>query len=141
MTVLRNILGVIVGMIVGMIANMALVMANLALYPPPEGMDPMDPEQLNPYLATLPTAAFILPLIAHLAQAFVGGWVAAKIGKSRPVLLAMIIGVLSLLGGIMNFMNLSEAPRWMMIEFPLYLVVAWYAGRLVDKSRAGNAAS
>lgn len=135
---LRNVLGVIVGLSAGVVVNWLLIKVNTGIYPPPEGTDMMDPEQANAYIATLPATAFILVILAHLGQAFVGGWVAAKVGKSRPVLLAMIIGVLTLIGGIMNAIMLTEAPKWMMIELPFYLIVAWYAGKMVEKSRAGS---
>ena len=104
----------------------------------PEGMDMSDSEQMNAYVATLPTLAFFVVLAAHLGQAFVGGWVAARIGSSRPLLLAMIIGVLSLVGGILNMVSITEGPAWMMIELPLYLVVAWFAGRMVANRRAAQ---
>jgi len=138
---MRNVLGVIVGLIVGMILNMALVLLNVMLFPMPEGMDMNDPEQFNAYLAPLPDHAFLLPVAAHLGMAFAGGWVAARIGSSRPVLLAMIIGVLSLAGGVVNLMTLTEAPTWMWLEVPLYLVVAWCAGKRVARSREGQAAA
>ena len=64
--------------------------------------------------------------------------VAARLGVSRPVLLAMIVGALSLAGGIANAVMLSP-PAWTLIEMPLYLVVAWLAGKQVEKSRAGAA--
>jgi len=133
---MRNVLGVIAGLAVGMSVNMALIMLNSrVLHPTPEGMDMMDPEQMNAYVASLPASAFIIVIAAHLGQAFVGGWVAAKVGSSRPVTLAMIIGVLSLIGGIMNMMSITEAPDWLVIELPLYLIVAWVAGRSVARSR------
>ena len=132
----RNILAVIAGLFVGMVVNMALVMLNAyVLFPMPPGMNMNDPEQLNAYIATLPTLAFFPVLAAHLGQSFVGGWTAARIGSSRPMLLAMIVGVLSLIGGIMNWMTI-DGPTWMMIEMPLYLVVAWLAGRMEQKRRA-----
>ncbi len=134
---MRNVLGVIAGLIAGMAVNMALIMLNgYVLYPMPEGMDMTDPEQMNAYVATLPTMAFFVVLAAHLGQSFVGGWVAARIGSSRPLLLAMIIGAFSLAGGIVNMMSITEGPAWMLIELPLYLVVAWFAGRMVANSRA-----
>ena len=46
-----------------------------------------------------------------------------------------IVGVLSLVGGIMA-MTMFKGPDWMMIELPLYLVVAWAAGRMVEGRRA-----
>ncbi len=75
-------------------------------------------------------------IAAHLGQAFVGGWVAARLGASRRMMLAMIVGVLSLAGGIANAIMLST-PMWTWIEMPLYLVVAWLAGRMELARRAG----
>lgn len=137
---IRNILAVFAGLAAGMVTNMALIMLNAyALFPMPGGMDMNDPAQMNVYIATLPATAFILVLAAHLGQSFVGGWTAARLGASKPMLLALIVGVLTLVGGIMNMMQL-ELPTWMYIELPLYLVVAWLAGRIEVQRRARTAA-
>ena len=42
--------------------------------------------------------------------------------------------IVALAGGLMNMM-IIEGPDWMYIELPLYLVVAWLAGRLEVKRR------
>ena len=132
---IRNIIAVVVGLIVGMIVNMALVMLNMQVFPLPEGVDMMDPEQMKPVIRDMPAAAWILVFAAHLLQAFAGGWVAARLGASRPMMLAMIVGVLSLAGGVMNAVQLST-PAWTWIEMPLYLVAAWAAGRMEVTRRA-----
>lgn len=138
---IRNVLAVLAGLAAGMVTNMALVMLNAyVLFPMPAGIDMNDPVQMNAYIAPLPATAFILVLAAHLGQSFVGGWTAARLGASKPMLLAMIIGVLSLIGGIMNMMQL-DLPTWMYVEIPLYLVTAWLAGRMELKRRASAAAS
>lgn len=134
MVVLRNIGAVILGLIAGMIANMALGMLNLVFFPLPEGVSMWDTEALTAAIRDMPQTVWILPLVAHLAQAFVGGWVAARLGGSRPVVLAMIVGVVSLVGGVMNAVSL-QSPAWTWIEMPLYLVVAWYAGSLEARRR------
>lgn len=133
---IRNVLAVLAGLATGMVTNMALVMLNASvLFPMPAGTDMNDPVQMNAYIATLPATAFILVLAAHLGQSFVGGWTAARLGASKPMLLAMIIGVLSLVGGLMNMSQL-DLPSWMYVEIPLYLVLAWLAGRIEVKRRA-----
>ena len=135
----RNIGAVIAGLIVGSIVNMALVLLNtLVLYPMPEGTDMYDPEQMNAYIATLPATAFLVVLVAHLGQSFVGGWVAARLGASHVMHLAMIVGVLTMLGGIYNLTQVDH-PAWLYVEIPLYLVVAWFAGRIEQKRRAAKA--
>jgi hypothetical protein len=136
MILIRNIFAVIVGLAIGMAVNMALFMLNaLVLFPMPEGMDMNDSVQLNAWIVTLPTAAFFVVLAAHLGQSFVGGWVAARLGSSAPMLLAMIVGLASLAGGIMAMMSI-DGPTWMIVEMPLYLVVAWFAGRMEVHRRA-----
>jgi len=135
MNLIRNILAVIVGLIIGMAVNMSLVMLNAkVLFPMPEGATMDDPEQLNAWVATLPTAAFFVVLAAHLGQSFVGAWVAARLGASEPMLLAMTVGLASLAGGIMAMMSI-DGPTWMIVEMPLYLVVAWLAGRMEVQRR------
>lgn len=137
---IRNVLAVLAGLATGMVTNMALVMLNAhVLFPMPAGIDMNDPVQMNAYIAPLPATAFILVVAAHLGQSFVGGWTAARLGASKPMLLAMIIGVLSLVGGVMNMMQL-DLPNWMYAELPLYLVVAWLAGRIEVKRRAAATA-
>jgi MFS family permease len=133
---LRNVGAVLLGLIAGSCVNMALILLNsYVLFPMPEGMDMNDADQMNAYIATLPAVAFLVVIVAHLGQAFVGGWIAARLGKSRPMVLAMILGVLTLAGGVMNAMTLTT-PTWMYIELPLYLVVAWAAGTLEVRRRA-----
>jgi hypothetical protein len=49
--------------------------------------------------------------------------------------LALVIGVLSLLGGVYNLATIG-GPAWMWIEAPLYLVAAWGAGAIEVRRRA-----
>lgn len=133
---LRNVLAVVLGLCAGMAFNMGISQLNMmVLYPMPAGMDWNDAAKVSAYIGALPTAAFVVVLVAHLGQAFVGGWVAARVGASKPVLLALTIGVLSLAAGIANAMQIPM-PKWMYIEMPLYLAVAWLAGRLEEARRA-----
>jgi len=132
---LRNVIAVIIGIIAGMALNMGILEINSLAYPIPEGLDIKVPAQLQNYLDTLPAPAFLLAMAAHLAQSFGGGWIAARLGSSRPMLLAMIVGAVSLAGGVM-MMTMVKGPAWMAIELPLYLVVAWLAGNIEQKRRA-----
>ena len=125
---LRNVGAVIAGLVVGMFVNLALVQLNTVLFPLPAGVDLADSAQMRDAIQDLPAAAWILVFAAHLSQSFVGAWVAARLGASHWMTLAMIVGVVSLGAGIANAMMLS-APAWTWLEMPFYLVVAWMAGR------------
>ena len=127
---MRDIIAVLVGWIVGMAANMAFVFLNVSLYPMPDGVTFNNKEGFAAYIETLPLTALLIVLVAHVSQAFFGGLVAAKISKKRRTTVAMIIGVLSLIGGYIN-MQSTPLPTWMWIEMPLYLVFAWLAAYLV----------
>ena len=135
---IRNAVAVMTGYIVGSVINMALIQLKiLVLFPPAEGIDVGDIVQFNRYIATLPTEAFLFIIAAHLSQSFVGAWITARLSSSHTMILAMGIGVLSLAGGIMS-MTMTEGPAWLMIELPLYLVVAWAAGNGELKRRAAR---
>lgn len=131
---IRNVFAVIAGLAAGMVLNMILVMVNASLFLP-DGVDMADPEQVKQAIVDMPPAAWILVFAAHLGQAFVGGWVAARLGKSHPMTLALIVGVITLVGGVLNAISLSS-PAWTWIEMPLYLVAAWFAGRIEVDRRA-----
>jgi len=133
--VLRNIAAVVAGLVIGMIVNLALVQLNTVFFPLPEGVTMADTAQMKDAIQDMPPAAWILVFAAHLGQAFVGGWFAARIGGSRHMMLAMIVGLLSLAGGIANAVMLST-PVWTWIEMPFYLVVASLAGRMELARRA-----
>lgn len=136
MTVLKNLGAVLLGLVAGLAVNMGLVILNTkVLFPLPPGADMQDPVAFKAYLATLPVTAFVVVLFAHLGQSFVGAWVAARVSASKPMALALVVGVLSLAAGIANATQVP-LPTWMSIEFPLYLVVAWVAGALEVRRRA-----
>ena len=132
----RNILATIAGLFVGSCVNMALVLLNAyVLFPMPEGTDMNDQAQMLAWIGTLPTAAFLVVVAAHLGQAFVGGWLAARLSASKPMIPALVVGVLTLVGGVVNMVALP-GPAWMWIEVPLYLIVSFAAGKMEEKRRA-----
>jgi hypothetical protein len=49
--------------------------------------------------------------------------------RDEPML-TMIVGTMALIGGIIA-MFMIDGPGWMVIELPLYLLVAWAVGRQV----------
>ena len=126
---LRNMCAVLVGLLAGMAFNMVLVILNTLLYPIPEGVDFSNADAMAKYFSSLPLVAFLIVMIAHIGQAFVGGYVAASISKSSPMLVAMIVGSISLLAGVYNMMSLP-LPVWMWVEVPLYLIAAYAAAKI-----------
>lgn len=132
---LRNILAVVAGVIAGMAFNMAIIQLNsTVLFPMPEGLDMQDTEAFNAYLATLPAAAFLVTIVAHLGQAVVAAFIAARFCETKPLTLAMIVGFFSLVGGIAA-LQMFDGPSWMAAELPFYLALPWLIGTLEVKRR------
>jgi len=132
---LRNIGAAVVGLAAGMAVNMLFVMLTGSLYSMPEGLDFTDQTGMAKFMATLLVTAFLIIFLAHLGQPFVGAWVGLRISENKIFLVTMIVGILSLTGGIINMMSMP-LPSWMMIELPLYLVVAWGAAQLEIRRRS-----
>ena len=127
----RNILAVVAGVFVGSAVNMGLIQIGPALIPPPPGVDMSTPEGLKAAMPLLEARHFIFPFLAHALGTLVGAWLAAKIGGSRQMRLALGIGLLFLVGGIAAAFMIP-APGWF-IALDLvaaYLPMAFLGGRL-----------
>lgn len=109
--ILRNILAVIAGWVVGSIVNMILVIVGGMLVPPPAGVNPMDPESIRASAHLFEAKHFVFPFLAHASGALAGALVASLIGVSKRVILALIIGVLNLVGGVAAALMIP-APAW-----------------------------
>lgn len=137
---LRSALAVVAGLVAGSIANMALITLNTSvLFPMPQGVSPDDPAAFSAYLASLPVAAFVLVLLAHSAQAGVGGAVAARIAAARPQLLALVVGGLTALGSVI-MLTTVDGPAWMALDPLLNLACAYGAARWVVGRRPSDSA-
>lgn len=134
---MRAFFAVVGGLFIGSFINMALIQLNTSLNPPPPGFNPQDMSAFAKYIAGLPPSAFLLVMVAHLAQAFFGGLAAAWLNDDDGIALALIVGAITAVGGLINLLMLP-APWWMWLELPLYPVVALLAGFL-DLARRGKA--
>lgn len=139
MPLLRNIGSVICGQVIGSCVNMSIILLNShVLYPMPAGVTFDDRRGMAEYIQSLPVPAFLVVFAAHLAQTVVGGYVAARLGgddAQHPLLLAHISGGLTLLGSVVNNLQLP-VPLWTWIELPFHPVLAHLVGLHVAKTRA-----
>lgn len=139
-TVLRNIATILAGLVVGSCVNMVFVLLNVEyLYPMPDHATLETTEKFAAYVSGLPWSAFLVVFVAHFGQTLAGSFVAAKLG-SRPVLDALLIGLLTMVGCIMNNLKIP-VPLWTWIEVPFHPVVAYWVGRYVEKEQHSKKAS
>ena len=112
--ILKNILSVLGGLIIGSIINGGIIFLGMYLIPLPNGIDPMDPEALKAAIPNFGSKHFIAPFFAHALGTLTGAWFAARMGASRQLTLALIIGLCFLAGGIANVFQLG-GPIWFTI--------------------------
>ncbi len=111
---LRNILAVIVGFVIGSVVNMAIVIVGPMVIPLPAGIDMSDADKFAENLKLLKPANFIAPLLAHALGTLIGAFVAANIAATHKLKLALVIGLLFLLGGIM-MVAMVGGPIWFIV--------------------------
>jgi hypothetical protein len=132
--VLRNILAIIAGAILGSIVNMGLIMMGGSVIEPPAGTDVTTAEGLKSSMHLFEPRHFIFPFLAHALGTFVGAYIAARIAGSRKMLMALIVGILFLIGGIMNVFMLPS-PLWFTLLdlIVAYLPMAYIAGKIANR--------
>lgn len=131
MATLRAIASIPLGVLAGMAAMLLLMIPCFLMYPLPSGIDlndPSDAEALGRHLASLPTLAFVLVLIAHAGGSFCGA-AFARLIEGEPIWRESLV-----IGGIFTAMGLVNAiaqglPLWFtMIDLMLYLPAAILGG-------------
>lgn len=134
-TNLKNILFLIGGFVVGSIVNMAIVFISFKLLPLPEGFDMNDPDMINRAIESFRPIHFIYPLLAHGLGTLCGAFFTARFVSASKLLYAMIIGLLFLIGGIMNMQEII-APMWFNVTdlMVAYFPMAWLGYMFARKS-------
>ena len=123
---LKNILAVIAGLILGSTVNMGLIMLSGYIIPPPGGADVTTMEGLQESIHLFEAKHFIFPFLAHALGTFFGAFIASLIAANHKMKMALIIGVLFLIGGITNIIMLPS-PAWFTILdlVGAYMPMAW----------------
>jgi hypothetical protein len=132
--ILKNILAVIAGLVSGSIVNMAIVMIGPHIVPPPDGADVTTTEGLKATMHLFKPVNFLFPFLAHALGTFAGALVTAWIAASRKMILALVIGIFFLAGGIASVFMLPSPVWFTVVDLVLaYLPMAWLAGKLAGR--------
>jgi len=128
---LRNLLAVLAGFIVGSAVNMALVNISGSIIPPPEGSDMTSMEGLKAAMERMGPRHYVFPFLAHALGTLAGALLTAKLAVTHRLGLAMIIGVIFLIGGSMMVMSLPS-PLWFnVLDLAVaYIPMAYIGGKL-----------
>lgn len=131
--ILKNILAVVVGVAAGMAINMIMLIIGGQIIPIPEGVDPMDGNSIKAAIEAgkFESKHYIFPFIAHAAHALIGAFVCTKMAANNSFILAMIVGVIVLISGVLNSMSLGTSMTTNLIDWVFaYIPMAWIGWRL-----------
>jgi len=133
--VVRNILAVIAGAVVGGIVNGIIIKISGSVIPHPEGVDVNNMESIVANIDKYEPKHFLMPWLAHALGTFVGALIAAKFAATHKMKMALIIGVLFLIGGI-SAVAMIPAPMWFnVLDLALaYIPMSYLAAKLVIRN-------
>ena len=131
---IRNVGAGVLGLMMGLMLVWLIQQIGHTVYPPPVDVDFGDPEAVRAYIAALPIGAILFVGAAWVLGAFVGVFVACRIGAANPVIYSVLIGGLVLAGAI-AMMIIIPHPSWFAVVSSLAIILAAYtAMRLGPRS-------
>lgn len=130
----RTLLGIVLGLLAMWLTTFSVEFASHALYPPPPGLDPRDPQAMEVILATAPVASLALLATAWVLGAFVGGWVAGRIAR-HPRIAAACVALLVIAGVVGMIVMFPGHPKWVSTLGLLLPLPAALLGALLAQHR------
>ncbi len=131
-----NILAVIAGLLLGSIVNMILINMNGSVISLPEGADISNAEKLKAAIPLFKPIHFLAPFLGHAIGTLVGAFVTALIARSHKLKFALLIGLLFLIGGIMNIFMIGGPVWFYFVDLILaYIPMAWFGYLIARKIR------
>ena len=131
---LKNILAVIIGSVAGSFVNGGIIMISGSVIPPPEGTDITTLEGLKASMHLMEPKHFLMPFLAHALGTLVGAAIAVLIAANNKMIIALIVGLMFMAGGIANVLMLPS-PVWFTIVdlagayIPMAYIGGWLAMR------------
>lgn len=114
MKIIRNILAPIIGLLIGMFVNITIIMFSDSVIPLPEGVNPMNEENLVANMQKFETRHFIMPFLAHALGTLAGAIIATITAATNKTQFALVIGLIFFILGVIAAYKIS-APVWFMI--------------------------
>jgi hypothetical protein len=129
---IRGILSLLLGIIASGVVVALVEKGSHSLFPPPEGIETMTPEQFREAIAGLPSGAFIAVILAWALGAAIGTWVTLRVSRHRPWFWGGIFTGVFLLVVVFNLILIPH-PWWMNLASPMVVLGASMAGGLLGR--------
>ena len=133
--IIRAIVAIVAGVLVAGIVVGILEMVGHLIFPPPEGIDPTNPDDQARLMEVIPLGAKIAVVVAWFAGSFVGAAVAMMIGKK-----AFHGGVVAglMVAGSLATTQIFPHPMWMMVAAVLLPILAAFLAKGLLKDRLSS---
>lgn len=132
--ILRNILAIITGCLIGSFVNGGIIMISGSIIHPPEGADVTTMEGLKASMHLFEPKHFLFPFLAHAIGTLVGAWITVMLAATNKITMAIIVGCLFMLGGIINVVMLPSPLWYSIIDIVgAYIPMAYLGFRLGSK--------
>ena len=108
------------------------------LIPPPSGVNPADVNSIAENMHLYGPIHFLSPFLAHALGTFVGAYLVARFAPQFKFVLALFVGGLFLLGGIMMVIMLPS-PMWFnILDLGVAYIPMGYLGWWLNQPKTEN---
>ena len=107
----RRFLALIAGLAVAFLVIVVVEMILHVVYPLPEEVNVHDPQSLKTAMAALPVGALAGVVVGWVLGTLLGSFTAAKVAKGGALLPGLGVGIVLLVGSVMNMAVLPH-PVW-----------------------------
>ncbi|TDI72424.1 MAG: hypothetical protein E2O85_00525 [Bacteroidetes bacterium] len=127
---MRRVLGVIAGLVTGFILVSLLEMLGHLIFPPPDGIEMMNREEIARVMDEIPLGGLISVAIAWFFGTLGAAFVATRVGQDSTMTSAYIIGGIEIGFGIFNFVVIPH-PLWLIwTGLAAFVAGAYYGGKM-----------
>lgn len=128
---LLNILAIVLGVVIGGYINMQIIFHGTSIIPAPAGADVTTTEGLKAALHLFTPINYIMPFLAHALGTLVGALIAYLIAAKNKMRIALTIGAIFLVRGIMSVIELPAAIWFSVLDLvAAYFPFAFIAAKL-----------
>ncbi|MCF8372950.1 MAG: hypothetical protein K9H64_15115 [Bacteroidales bacterium] len=127
----KNILAVLAGIVAGTVAIMIVEGFSHFLFPYPPGLDFADKEAMTAYMGSVPIAAKWMVILAWATGSFVAAIVTTLIAKTRQQHLALLVGAILMVFGILNMTSFPHPLWFWIVGIAVFIPFAWLGNFLL----------
>lgn len=136
--IFRNVSAVILGLFIGGQFNMVILELGMKILPLPDGVDLNKIETIAANIDKYTFPHFVNVFLAHGLGTLLAAFICVKLAKSQHFNLAMVVGVLFLIGGIMAVTMIPAPLTFNIIDLVgAYIPMAWIGYKLGCKTSNG----